>query len=65
MKIIMFCIMTYMDGSTVIYKYQDQFDTRFACTSQARIEAKNVSFDERLTNINFVCDTKENLHNYL
>lgn len=66
MKIIMFCIMTLADGNTMIYKYSEQFDSKFACQNQARIEAAHASEpSHEMTSVTFVCDTKENLKNYI
>ena len=66
MKIIMFCIMTLTDGNTMIYKYAEQFDSKFACQNQARIEAAHLSEPSpEMTSVTFVCDTKENLKNYI
>ncbi len=66
MKIFMFCIMTLTDGNTTIYQYSETFNSKFACQNQARIEAAHASFPSSdFKNVNFVCDTKENLKNYI
>ena len=66
MKIFMFCIMLMMDGNTIIYKYEESFTSKFACQNQARIEASNASLPSNdFKNVHFVCDTKENLKNYI
>ena len=66
MKIFMFCIMTLVDGNTMIYQYSETFNSKFACQNQARIEAAHVSDPSKeMTSVNFVCDTKENLKNYI
>lgn len=66
MKIIMFCIMTLTDGSTMIHMKEQKYDTVAACEKQAYIDAKNMSAPiEHFQKVNFACTTKENLHNYL
>ena len=66
MKIFMFCIMTLVDGNTMIYQYSETFNSKFACQNQARIEAANISEPTSdMTSVTFVCDAKENLKNYI
>ena len=66
MKIFMFCIMTLTDGNTMIYQYSETFNSKFACQNQARIEAAHISESTAdMTSVTFVCDTKENLKNYI
>ena len=66
MKIFMFCIMTLVDGNTMIYQYSEAFNSKFACQNQARIEAAHASLPSSdFKNVHFVCDTKENLKNYI
>ena len=66
MKIFMFCIMTLVDGNTMIYQYSETFNSKFACQNQARIEAAHASDPSKeMTSVNFVCDTKENLKSYI
>lgn len=66
MKIFMFCIMALADGNTMIYKYEESFTSKFTCQNQARIEASNASLpSSEFKTVRFVCDTKENLKNYI
>ena len=66
MKIFMFCIMTLVDGNTMIYQYSETFNSKFACQNHARIEAAYaIGLSKDMTSVNFVCDTKENLKNYI
>ena len=34
MKIFMFCIMTLVDGNTMIYQYSETFNSKFACQTK-------------------------------
>ena len=50
----------------MIYQYSETFNSKFACQNQARIEAAHASDPSKeMTSVTFVCDTKENLKNYI
>ena len=66
MKIFMFCIMTLVDGSTMIHMKEKEYNSIQDCEKQTYIDARNMSAPiDRFQKVNFTCTTKENLPNYI